>query len=433
MSEPSPPAAPTARLAISSESETPRPTPADHPSPGIRGALLPFFPGLDGLRGAFAIAVLTYHAARGFPGALLAMTGFFVLSGFLITSLLLAEWQRRGSVAVGHFLANRARRLLPAAFVTLAFVAVFWSVLDLQQTGTLPADDVATQFHHELLGALFYVHNWVRVVAPSWNGFGEVMLLTGVEPSPIAHFWSLAVEEQFYLFYPLILILVLRVGRSRLALAGVAGAVIVAVWVFSPTLGNLEGAAALARMDRIYFATDTRISELLAGVLLGIAFSYPHCRAWIQASRWVMVAGSVAMLLIVYAWLTISIGERWLYNHGLLGVALVFVVIIAALTQPGGPLVAAMSFRPLRWLGERSYALYLYHFPVMLWLDAETLAIDPWLRYALQMSVTIVLAAVSYTFLEVPVRRRAMPRASGWWATAGLGFAGAVLAVPLLL
>lgn len=396
------------------------------PQGATRKRLLPFFPGLDGLRGVFAVVVLTYHANQGFPGALLAMTGFFVLSGFLITSLLLSEWMQTGGIRIGHFLANRARRILPPAIATLLFVAVFWTLLPLQDYGAVPVAEVQAYLRSEWFGALFYFNNWVRAFGPDWAGFGAVIITDGAEPSPVAHFWSLSVEEQFYLFYPLVLYGILRIGRSRAVFAAVVAVVFTGLWILAPTLDRLPVAESLAMMDRIYFGTDTRMLELLVGVGLGIVFSYAKARHWIQSSMVMTAVGALCMALLVYGWLTVSIGDSRLYNHGFVLVAVMFALVIASLTQPGGPFVAVMSLAPLRWLGERSYGLYLYHFPVQAWLDPAATGMSGWGLYAVRMSVTIVMAMVSYTFLEMPIRRRRRPDASWWWAVAGVTFLAAV-------
>jgi len=374
-----------------------------------RVALFPYYPALDGLRGYFLIAVVLFHAGWSFSGALLTMSGFFVLSGFLIASLLIAEYERYQRINVGQFLLRRARRLLPASMISIVLIGVLWNSFDLRNSGAIDPDEVARHTNIDLLSATFYVYNWRTINGPSWGGFGAFPRPNPPESSPISHFWSLAVEEQFYLFFPFIALLALGVMGGRRALGVISGTGIVLAIAFQPTLEGKEGIDRFTQMDRIYQGTDVRMAEFLIGALMAVAFSYPLVRRWLADSRLVMIVGIAVFALMTYWLFVIEIFSFWLYDRGRFAfIGALFGVIIFALTQPSGPLVRLLDNPVLRWLGQRSYGMYVYHFTLMRLFDHELLGWSRWPLLILQVSLTVIAGALSYTYVEQPIRR-------GYW------------------
>ena len=373
---------------------------------------LPHHPGLDGLRGLAVAAVLAYHGGFAWAkGGYLGVSVFFTLSGFLITSLLLAEHQREGSISLRRFWGRRFRRLLPAAVVALAGVAVFaLTVASADQRRTIDGD---------ILAALAYVANWRFVLEDV--AYGEFF----ADPSPVLHFWSLAIEEQFYVLFPPLVAAVLAVSRRRLApLAAILVALVAASVAMSFVL---EGAGP----DRIYFGTDTRAVEILVGALLAVAVA-----AWGRPSSRIAglatsAGGIVALGALGFAAATVAQSSDWLYRGGFAGIALVSATAVFASARESR-LGSVLGNPALRWLGLRSYGLYLYHWPIFQWLDAGLTGLEPWPLFAVRVAVTATIAEASYHLVEMPFREGRIPRLQARIlapvATAGVAAAAVALA-----
>ena len=344
---------------------------------------VPNAPGLDGVRGLAVLAVLAYHLDLAWAGGgFLGVEVFFTLSGFLITQLLLDELTRTGRVDAWAFAKARARRLLPALVTcVIATLALFaWLV----PTAGLRADGLAS---------LLYVQNWHLVLAglPYSEAFAR--------PSPLLHLWSLSVEGQLYLLWPLLLVGVLAMRRRSTALLvtillAFASAVLMALR-FDPDGGSLA-----------YYATDTRASGFLVGAALAWVWRPPAwSRPLPRAARWgIDAAGIVAVVTLVVGFVAVSEFDGGLYlRGGFLWVGMLSAVLIVAATRRRGVLVALLS----RWLvvavGRRSYGLYLYHWPVFV-LGRE-LPLPPSTINALGVLVTVAVAEASYRWIETPVRR----------------------------
>ena len=367
---------------------------------------LPRVRALDGLRGLAVAAVLAYHAGFGWArGGFLGVSLFFTLSGFLITSLLLAERRHDGRVSLGSFWRRRARRLLPAALVALAGIVVFGA--------TVATGSQVRSLRGDVLGALGYVANWHFIVAGS--SYGDLWS----SPSPVQHFWSLAIEEQLYLVLPLLVVGAFALGRGRLR--GVAIALGIAL------AGSIAATFLVHDQLRAYYGTDVRGAELLAGALLAVAVA-----AW-PTLRLRSEIGAVALAALVLAWATTSQHDGWLYHGGLLlHAALAVVVILAARSR--GLLATALEFRPLRWLGRVSYGAYLYHWPIFLWLTAARTGLDGLPLAGLRIGVSLAAAAASAALLEEPIRagrRLTSVRAPLALATTAAGVAVALVAVTV--
>jgi peptidoglycan/LPS O-acetylase OafA/YrhL len=360
-----------------------------------RSTALAYVPALDGLRGVAVLAVIAYHLNFGWAqGGYLGVDLFFVLSGYLITSLLVGEWGTSGRIRFRSFWARRARRLLPAVVLLLLVLALYAALGG-------PGLDRST-LRPDALTTLFYSANWHQVFSHQ-SYFAQF-----ASASPLRHTWSLAIEEQFYLVWPLALmaVLVLARGSRRIALmttgllaAGSAGLMAV---LYHPGIDP----------SRIYYGTDTRAFELLVGAGLAIALVRRppvHRRAGRGALRG---AGMVAMGLLVYGFVAVGGPPGWLYQGGLLAATVLVGVVIASVIQPRpGPLGAVLSVPPLRWLGVISYGLYLWHWPVLVLATESSTGVSGYPLKGLQVGLTLALATASYYVVERPIRRA---RFSGW-------------------
>jgi peptidoglycan/LPS O-acetylase OafA/YrhL len=386
-----------------------------------------YLPGLDGLRALAVLAVLAYHLGLGWaPGGLLGVGVFFTLSGYLITDLLLGAHARTGSLQLADFWLRRARRLLPALFVMLAVVTAWVALLDRSQLAALRGAVAAS---------VAYVSNWwlISQHASYFARFGP--------PSPLGHLWSLAVEEQFYLIWPWLLLAGLRLarpragGHSRAAAAGRHGGWQHGGWQHGglavATLAlAAASAAAMAVLyrpgydpTRVYDGTDTRAFALLIGAALAFAWPSRDLRRDLgSGSRWCLDAAGLTGLLVICAmiWRT-SEYSGFMYRGGLVLLSLATALVIAAVAVPGGLTGRALGVAPARWIGVRSYGIYLWHFPVIALTTPadgrETLA-----REALQVAATIAVAALSWRLVEEPVRHGALGR---WWSRLRSPAAGA--------
>jgi peptidoglycan/LPS O-acetylase OafA/YrhL len=351
-------------------------------------------PALDGLRGLAVAGVLLFHAGFGWAGGgFLGVSIFFTLSGFLITSLLLTERDRSGSIGLGHFWSRRARRILPAALLALAGIAVYGlTVADAHQAARLPADG---------LSALTEVANWRFV-------FGDQSYAALFSaPSPVQHFWSLAIEEQFYLVFPLIVVATLtRTHGDRKGLAIVVGLLAVGSAVLAAVLFHPGEDPA-----RVYYGTDTRAVELLMGALLAIALAGRHRIESRRSQIAVAALGTIALLILVAGWLVVDQSDGFLYRGGLTLHALLVVTVIGAALVPG-PVRSALAIPPLRALGLISYGAYLYHWPIFLWLNPARTGLDGAALFGLRLGVTLAVATLSWYFVEQPILHGR--RITGW-------------------
>ena len=351
---------------------------------------------MDGIRAVAVALVLADHGGiPGLSGGFLGVDVFFVLSGFLITSLLLDEHRRTAQIRLGDFWIRRARRLLPALLVMVLVVVAARDLFSPESTASLRDDAVAS---------FFWISNWA-FVAQRADYFAQ-----GAPPSPLQHTWSLGVEEQYYLLWPLLLIGVAALFWARLRLA---------VFVLS-TVGVVASATAAivltndSTLNRIYFGTDSRAQALL----VGSAAAALLVRDWsvlndggtlIRTRRGHIVARilpfiGLAMLAAAAHYATGSVSD---FRSGLLiivAIAAVLVVAPVALEQEG-PVARALAWGPLVWLGAISYGVYLWHWPIFLALNGERTGLSGWPLFALRCAATVALAAASWWLLEQPIRR----------------------------
>ena len=364
-------------------------------------------PALDGIRAIAVALVLAAHGGvPGLSGGFLGVDVFFVLSGFLITSLLLDEIGRTGRIGLKGFWIRRARRLLPALVVMVLSVVALRELFSPESTASLREDTVAT---------LFWMSNWV-FVAQNTDYFSQ-----GAPPSPLQHTWSLAVEEQYYVLWPLLIAAVIAALGAIAYRRGVTlsqRAVRTAVFVLA-TGGVVASAVATmalsseATLNRVYFGTDTRVQALLVGAAAaallvrdwrGLTAGLEMFRS--RWARWVAWMLPVIGLVVLFLAARIATGSVEEFRSGLLiVVALAAILVIApvALAQEG-PVARLLSVGPLVGLGAISYGVYLWHWPIFLLLNGERTGASGWQLFALRCAATVAVAAVSWWAIEQPIR-----------------------------
>jgi len=353
-----------------------------------RGPHLAYRPGLDGLRAIAVAAVFLYHSRIDWlPGGFLGVDLFFVLSGYLITSLLLVEWDAGTRIDLRRFWLRRARRLLPALVVVVLAALVLSAIFARGDLARTRGDAVSS---------LLYYTNWHLIFA------NHSYFVRMGNPSLLQHLWSLAVEEQFYVIWPLLLVpgLVL-IGRRRLPFVVAAGIVAstALMWIlYSPT-----------DPSRVYYGTDTRAFLLLMGILLALV--WPAIERLRRALPLLELLGVSALVASVLLFRQMVDFNPTLYRGGDLAAAFCFAVLIAAVAHPGTGLGQALGVAPLRWLGERSYGIYLWHWPVV---ELMRPGVDiPWTGPGVvvaQAAIVLSAATLSYRYVEQPIRTGSLQR-----------------------
>jgi len=349
----------------------------------VEGGVLRYQPAIDGIRALSVLAVIAYHDDYGMArGGFLGVDAFFVLSGFLITTLLVLEYRRNATISLSHFWSRRARRLLPALFLVLLFVAVY------VHQDVAPWDRLSVR--NDGLASLLYVANW-RFIAVRQSYF-ELF----ASPSPLRHMWSLAVEEQFYIVWPLVTLLCLRLARGsvRLLAAVCACGVVASTIVMAVTFTQHDP-------SRAYYGTDARAHSLLIGALLGLLLI-----VWTPGTtgrRVIAILGMLAATAIVVSWTQVSGTSAGYYRGGSVLYAIAVAFVITAALQ-AGPLRALLSVKPIAWTGRISYGLYLWHWPIDVWLVRSRVHVTGAPLNLIRLVLTFVLATASYALVERPIR-----------------------------
>jgi peptidoglycan/LPS O-acetylase OafA/YrhL len=350
-------------------------------------------PGLDGVRALAVLTVIGFHeGASGLRGGFLGVDIFFVLSGFLITDLLIAGYDRTGRLNLADFWTRRARRLLPALAVMLVVVTAAAAVIE-------PAQEASLRL--ALLAAATYTSNWYLIL--HHVSYFAAISQAGAPP-PFDHLWSLAIEEQFYLVWPLIVLCVivrLDARRARVICALTGAAVSALIMVIQYTPGGDPSA--------VYYGTDTHASALLIGAALALAWPLRRLAAIPAAhTRRLDMAGIAGLVVLAWAVGHFSGGDPVVYPVGLLLAAVAAAGLIAA-AAGHGVIAALTSIQPLRWIGVRSYGIYLWHWPVIALGTALAgrRASSPW-TWLVETGVTIALASASWRFIETPIMRNGL-------------------------
>ncbi|MCQ6560107.1 acetyltransferase [Paenibacillus mendelii] len=345
-------------------------------------------PGLDGLRAIAVLAVIFYHMNLGaVPGGFLGVGVFFVLSGYLITDLLASEWRQQGRIDLKSFWIRRFRRLLPALAAFLMTVTAWTLFMNTSQLLTLLGN---------VLSAALYINNW-------WLIFHQVSYFDSFgPPSPVGHLWSLAVEEQFYVLWPFLMLLGFRYVKRRgrlfgLILAGEAASAVAMAVLYVPG----------SDPSRVYYGTDTRAFGLLIGAALAIVWpSAKLTEASESRSRRTidLIGGAGLLTILVMIW-RVSEFDAFLYPGGFVLLSIAAAAAVAALAHPASRLGLLLSWKPLRWLGTRSYGLYLWHYFVICITNPviHTGGINPAL-IVIQFILSIGFAELSWRLVENPFR-----------------------------
>lgn len=362
--------------------------------------------GLDGLRAIAVAAVVVYHLGTGaLPGGFLGVDVFFVISGFLITTLLMTERSRHGRIRFGRFYLRRARRLLPALLLTLAGSALLAATV---------ARDAIEGFRGNVAAALLYVSNWWYIAQEQ-----SYFELIG-RGNMLAHLWSLAVEEQFYLVWPAVVALVWGIARARrssarLALLVVAGTLAVLSTAAMAVMSIRHGFPLDADPTRVYFGTDTHAMSVLMGAVLAALWRPGTASARIAAGGKGALGLLGAALLALLAWVMVAANEYspWMYRGGFLVISALVAALILIATHPASPLGVLLDHRALRWVGERSYGIYLWHWPIFLVTrPGQDIPWHGWWVDAARIGLVLAVAAASYRWVEEPIRHGALGR--GW-------------------
>ena len=389
-----------------------------------QGPNLSYIPALDGIRGVAIVVIMGYHGGVFLTsGGFYSLDTFFALSGFLITSLLISEWQRSATIRLGRFWARRARRLLPALLVMLLGVALFAAFL--VPAGTYPT------LRGDAFSALFYFANW-HFIANGSNYFNQTALT-----SPLTHTWSLAVEEQFYLVWPLVVLGLFKLWKSTRAL--------LVVCIVGALASSIEMAVLYSPgdVDRLYYGTDTRAQSLLVGAALAASLSLwaDHRRrmgplpaltnqvrrrlggdpAWaVQTVRGRATAHAVGVAGVAVSavlWTVVSYNDSFAYRGGFLLAALATTAVLFSVVCSQRSLLArCLSVAPLRYVGRISYGMYLWHFPLFIYIDNARTGLTGYPLFAVRVAVTLVVATGSFYVVERPIRQGNLLRGWRTWA-----------------
>ncbi len=353
-----------------------------------------YIPGLDGIRAIAVLSVIAFHLNVGWAkGGLLGVGVFFTLSGYLITDLLLSHWNRHGNLGLGQFWIRRARRLLPALFLMLIVVSIWVALFDAAQVH---------EVRRQVVSATLYFANWSTIAA------NQSYFARFAAPLPLDHLWSLSIEEQFYLIWPWLLLGLLHVFRSRGTMMVVTLlAAVASAWL----MGHLYHPG--SDPTRVYEGTDTRTFGLLLGAALAMVWPTRMTRAALRRSVrspvGLDIAGTVGLVgIFLLVWKTSSLSS-FLYPAGIILLSIATVLVIAAVVNASSLLGEVLGCPPLRWVGVRSYGIYLWHWPIIVLWGGEETGVN-WPRAALQIALTFVIASLSWRYVEEPIRRGALRR-----------------------
>lgn len=370
-----------------------------------------YMPALDGIRALAIIGVLIFHGNPSWlPGGYLGVDVFFVLSGFLISSIIFFEVERSGKLDFKRFYIRRARRLLPALFAVLfasSLLALFF------------AQDAVAKLREDIIASLFYVTNW-------WNIASDQSYFEAMGRAPmLQHLWSLAVEEQFYLLWPVVLIIAYkwrgRLGVRRVALIGALASTAL-MFVLSLAMDMPGG----NDPSRLYFGTDTHAMGLLLGAALATVWRPQHLPKQLPAQPKMLLSliGLGAIGLIALFYFTATEDSWFMYRGGFLIFAGITAVLIAVSTHPAVRSSRILSTQPLKYIGQRSYGIYLWHWPIFVVLrPGIDIGLEGLPAFALQLSLTLVCAELSYRFIEQPIRNGAIKATWQRWNETGRDYA----------
>jgi peptidoglycan/LPS O-acetylase OafA/YrhL len=353
-----------------------------------KGKSFHYIKGLDGLRAVAVLAVIAYHLNIPYSaGGFLGVTVFFVLSGYLITSLLVSEWERTQKINLRQFWIRRGKRLLPAMFLLLIVLNIVTPLL---------RPELITNLRQDTIAATFYYSNWHYI-------FQELSYFEAFEkPSLLTHFWSLAIEEQFYIFWAVIILFFLKIVKSRKAifLLILVTSTVSALWMTLLHDPNLDP-------SRVYYGTDTRIFSLLIGASFAIITPKQvatNLNKWLFESM-ATIGLAVFIFLVFYT----NQYDSFLYDGGMALLSLATAGLVLSLAaSPELAINKILEWKPLKWIGIRSYGIYLWHYPVHIFMNSN---VNTWgmnvIKISLEILLTFLIASISYTYVEKPIRQGA--------------------------
>lgn len=350
-----------------------------------------YMPGLDGLRAIAVIGIIIYHLNKQWlSGGFLGVDTFFVISGYLITSLLLKEYEETGIIKIKQFWIRRIKRLLPAVLILIFTVTMSTLILK-------PSHIV--QIKHDAFAAIFYMSNW-WYIATDVNYFEQFAFM------PLKHLWSLAIEEQFYLFFPFVLILLLLKFKNYKKVTLILWVVslvslILMITISFITTGN----------SRVYFGTDTRLQTLLLGVIL--AFAWPPFKLNTQPPKVlqnvISAIGTCSLLILIMLFFVVEDDSKWIYHGGFYIISALTLLIIASAVHPTNLFAKLLGNKVFLYIGQRSYSLYLWHFPIISFIHSYYVAGQyPAYVYVMDIILTAIFAELSYRYIEVPFRKHGL-------------------------
>ncbi|BAN03293.1 acyltransferase family protein [Ilumatobacter coccineus] len=386
-------------------------TATDHEVP-VERRTIAYQPALDGVRALAVLAVLLFHAeVAGFDGGYLGVSVFFTLSGFLITSLLAAETESAGSVALGSFYARRARRLLPASVLLVVLVVIAAAVTDWF--------DAVSDLRAHVVGSLLQIANWVFLAQD--GSYQELLQQAAGAASPLEHYWSLAIEEQFYWLWPIAFVGLWKLGRSHRGRLWALGVVTVAFVAAAPIIAAVWGS------DAAYWASPARAAEILVGAFVAVAIIGRR----LDPRLWLLAPAALAALAVCIVTFPTAGGPA--YAGWLPAIGAVSALLLLGL-QVESPVRRACSIAPLVWLGKISYGVYLFHWPIFVVMNEERMGFDGVALLAVRLGVTLAVAQVSFLVYEQPIRKASRLTVRPTMAFAGVATAAVIgfayIAVP---
>lgn len=347
-----------------------------------------YMPGLDGVRAVAVIAIIIYHLnPQWLSGGFLGVDTFFVISGYLITSLLLTEYHNTGKIKLMSFWLRRVKRLIPAVLFLVMGVIVLSLIFMPTEIQKVRADSIA---------AIFYVSNW-------WYIMQNVDYFEQFAVQPLKHLWSLAIEEQFYLVFPIVLLSLLSFIR-RLKSIRIIFLILLVISMIAMMVLYVPN----ENVARVYFGTDTRIQTLLMGVLLALVWPPFQLKAKVNRQMRTMIdtAGVVGLAILFICFKFVSETNSILYYGGFFLISTVTLLVIASSVHPSGYFAKFLGNKVFTFIGSRSYSLYLWHYPIIVLIHHQFVQGQiPPLVYVVEILLMVLMAEFSYKFIEQPFRK----------------------------
>lgn len=349
-----------------------------------------YITGFDGIRALAVIGVICYHLLpTSMQGGFLGVPIFFVVSGYLITDLLLQEWNQNNDISIKGFYQRRIHRLYPALvamiFTTTAYITLFQRSL-------------LTHIRAVITTNLTYVYNWYEIMHHQsyFDKFGT--------PSPFTHLWSLSIEGQFYFIWPIVLLLALKLVKDKKkiglgVLVAAAFSALLMAGLYHP--GNDP--------SRVYYGTDTRMFSILLGAALAFIWPSVRLKKNLEKSHRITldVVGVSALFLILVMFMTMSGEDPFVYRGGMLLFSIISIFFVATVAHPGADLNRLMTNKLFTWIGKRSYGIYIYQYPVMVFYESavKNVGDHPWINAIIEITIILLISEFSYRFIEYPLRR----------------------------